>query len=253
MGKLTRENARKVDGYFYDIDTAIRVLTEYRDKGQSVYIDFNDHLLYSCDVTVERAYQEIYGMSREEVIQKEEEELMYYRDKRERKSKKEIQDLLKELIAIGKENLDERIFCEQVLTILEKMKDFTFTDETYEELKTALKEIGCVGYNTWTKQKTMAGEKVDSDIGAYNAESIAAAIYYISHFLYPFEYFQGELKTLQTNNYIRRWLECSKALRDREDKKSTAEDPYIEVLKLSNERREAMKAINKERHNDIKE
>lgn len=35
-------------------------------NGQNVYVDFNGQRLYSCDVTMESAYMQIIGMTKEE-------------------------------------------------------------------------------------------------------------------------------------------------------------------------------------------
>ena len=52
--------------YLGDIKTAVAYLQECNRNGQNVYVDFNGHKLYSCDVTLESAYMEVVGMTKEE-------------------------------------------------------------------------------------------------------------------------------------------------------------------------------------------
>ena len=87
MAELTRENAVKIDEWMGDIDTAVKRLTEYQKMGRSVYVNFNGHKLYSCDITLDGAYKEITGMTKAESIKAREEAIKKW--ELERKERKE--------------------------------------------------------------------------------------------------------------------------------------------------------------------
>ncbi|MBR3897958.1 MAG: hypothetical protein IKJ43_01610 [Bacilli bacterium] len=67
-----KQTATKVDGSkFHTIKEAVEYLEECRNNGINVYLDFNSvkgiQRFYSCDITIEKAYQQIFGMSKSEV------------------------------------------------------------------------------------------------------------------------------------------------------------------------------------------
>ncbi|MGN1298583.1 MAG: hypothetical protein ACI4UE_01175 [Candidatus Scatovivens sp.] len=71
-----KKNAVEVDfvyKYGNTIDGAVKLLEEYKSRGESVYINFNGQRLYSCDVTLDSAYMQVTGMTKaeDEEIRKE--------------------------------------------------------------------------------------------------------------------------------------------------------------------------------------
>lgn len=77
MEKMLRENARQIKKHWGTLDNCIEVLLEYQKNNESVVTEFNGHKLYSCDITVDRAYKEILGYTKtEQEILKNEESLM---------------------------------------------------------------------------------------------------------------------------------------------------------------------------------
>lgn len=72
---MTRDGAVKLNEYFGDIDYAVKVLQEYQAKGESVYVEFEGHKLYSADITLDGAYKEITGQTKAEFDKAEEEKL----------------------------------------------------------------------------------------------------------------------------------------------------------------------------------
>lgn len=84
---MTRDNAVKLDGYLGDIDNAVKMLQEYQARGESVYVEFNGHKLYSADITLDGAYKEITGQTKAEFDKVQEEWLENYR--KEQAEKKE--------------------------------------------------------------------------------------------------------------------------------------------------------------------
>lgn len=64
---MERENATLiVPNNIHDLDHAILFLEKCRKNGQNVYLDFNGHKLYSCDVTFDSAYLEVIGLTKAE-------------------------------------------------------------------------------------------------------------------------------------------------------------------------------------------
>ena len=71
---MTRENAKPVKKYWQTLDKCIDTLLEYQKNNESVVTEFNGHKLYSCDITVDRAYKEVFGYTKteEQMLQNEE-------------------------------------------------------------------------------------------------------------------------------------------------------------------------------------
>ncbi|MFI3307432.1 MAG: hypothetical protein R3Y21_02575 [Mycoplasmatota bacterium] len=67
MNEINRENAKRISFSCLTLEECVKRLLEFRDKGQSVVFDFNGHKLYSCDVTMDKAYQEIVGVTKTEL------------------------------------------------------------------------------------------------------------------------------------------------------------------------------------------
>lgn len=89
------------------IEHAVSELLEYKKRGELVYCDFNGHMLYSDNVTIDSAYLEIVGMTKEEFDREQERQREEYR-KREEEHKAKVPELTKEWIEKGHEILDEK-------------------------------------------------------------------------------------------------------------------------------------------------
>ena len=104
MEELTRENAVEINEWMGDIDTAVQKLIEYQKMGKSVYVNFNGHKLYSCDITLDGAYKEITGMTKAESDKAREEARKKW--ELERKEKKEqAERKIPEWISDGEKNI----------------------------------------------------------------------------------------------------------------------------------------------------
>ena len=104
MDELTRENAVEINEWMGDIDTAVQKLIEYQKMGKSVYVNFNGHKLYSCDITLDGAYKEITGMTKAESDKAREEARKKW--ELERKEKKEqAERKIPEWISDGEKNI----------------------------------------------------------------------------------------------------------------------------------------------------
>ncbi len=80
--------ATELNEYMGTIDNCVKVLSQYRARGKNVYVEFNGHRIYSCDVTLEGAYKEILGMTKEEFERKRAERIeKYEREQREEADK----------------------------------------------------------------------------------------------------------------------------------------------------------------------
>ena len=52
--------------FLRELDNAVEYLIGCRQRGENVYYDFNGHRLYSCDVTIDSAYMDVLGVTKEE-------------------------------------------------------------------------------------------------------------------------------------------------------------------------------------------
>lgn len=59
--------------YGNTLESAVKTLEDYKARGESVVIDFNGHKLYSCDITMDGAYQEVLGQTKAEFDKAQEE------------------------------------------------------------------------------------------------------------------------------------------------------------------------------------
>lgn len=59
--------------YGNTLESAVKTLEDYKSRGESVVIDFNGHKLYSCDITMDGAYQEVLGQTKAEFDKAQEE------------------------------------------------------------------------------------------------------------------------------------------------------------------------------------
>ena len=75
MENLTRENAVEDKFRAGDLDQCIEYLIKCRQEGKSVWVEFNDHKLYSCDATVNNIYMQVLGKTKEE-YEKDEQEFL---------------------------------------------------------------------------------------------------------------------------------------------------------------------------------
>ncbi len=88
-----KEFAMEVDidyRYGNTLDSAIKTLEEYKARGESVYIDFNGHKLYSCDITVDGAYREVLGMTKAEFREEEAKRRREYEERTKREEEEAI-------------------------------------------------------------------------------------------------------------------------------------------------------------------
>ena len=98
MSEMNRENARKIEFYGSTLDECVNALLKFQNRGESVYVDFNGHQLYSCDVTMDSAYLEVCGQTKADFDRAQEEWRENYRKEQEEakaKAEAKIPDWIK--------------------------------------------------------------------------------------------------------------------------------------------------------------
>lgn len=127
-----------------------------------------------------------------------------------------MEEIVSRLKDIKKDELNEREFFEQVLSVLHDIKDVEQTSENVELLQTTLREIGCVEYEEWKRQKIEEHEFVDrSD---WNMEQktehaeISLPANIISEYLTSDANSQYGLAFLEDRNFGDEWIKRSRLL-----------------------------------------
>lgn len=80
-----KENARKIEFYGSTLEECVNALLKFKSRGESVFVDFNGHKLYSCDITMDGAYQEVLGKTKAEFDKAQEEWQKEYEERTARK------------------------------------------------------------------------------------------------------------------------------------------------------------------------
>lgn len=102
-----KKNYRKIEFGFGNIDSAIKELNQYKERGELVYGEFNGEKLYSDFDDVDSAYMKIMGKTKAECEEDNEKWHKEY-EENERKHKEAIPELTKEWIEKGNTILDEK-------------------------------------------------------------------------------------------------------------------------------------------------
>ena len=91
MQEMSRDNAKKIELYFSKLDECVNALLKLKKQGKSVYTEFKGHKLYSCDVTMDSAYQEVTGYKSKAECDKAKKELMKKIKKEDKKENAELE------------------------------------------------------------------------------------------------------------------------------------------------------------------
>lgn len=107
-----KKNYTKIDFYWGSLENAVKNLLKCREEtGALVCGEFNGHMLYSDTVTMDSAYLEVTGMTKEEFDRKQEEDRQrWIREEEEHKAR--IPELTKKWIEKGHEILDEKYWAD---------------------------------------------------------------------------------------------------------------------------------------------
>lgn len=98
MAEMSKENARKIEFYGSTLYECVNALLKFQSRGESVFVDFNGHQLYSCDVTMDSAYLEVCGQTKADFDRAQEEWRKNYRKEQEEakaKAEAKIPDWIK--------------------------------------------------------------------------------------------------------------------------------------------------------------
>ncbi len=125
---------------------------------------------------------------------------------------------INKLKEIKKDELDERSFYEQVLSIIKGMEDVSLTPETAEQLKIALQDIGCMRYDEWKAEKEKNGEKVEENNMEKGIEQadISTAVSFVSQLLGDYDNASRSLSYMldggEKYGWVQQWLKNSSKL-----------------------------------------
>ena len=99
-----------------------------------------------------------------------------------------MEEYISRLNEIKKEELDERVFYEEVLSVIKDMENVSLTPESFEQIKKTLQDIGCVSYEEWKVEKEREGEKkFGAKIGkGIEKANIETAVSFVSQLLYDY-------------------------------------------------------------------
>lgn len=89
------------------IDDVVNTLLQYKSIGSRVCVEFNGVMLYSDTVTLDGAYKEITGMTRQKFMDKQRRDREEW-NRKEREHKEKISQLTQEWIKKGHAILDEK-------------------------------------------------------------------------------------------------------------------------------------------------
>ena len=92
-----------------------------------------------------------------------------------------------------------------------------YTPELAVILKQTLKDIGCVSYQEWKEQKEKAGETIDEELSVDQAiyfGSIRGAVNMIHQLISNNRTIMYSRNLMEERNYIKKWLEKSKEIKD---------------------------------------
>lgn len=105
--KTSEKNYTKISFMVGDIASAVKVLNDYKKRGELVYGVFNNHKLYSDIDDLDSAYLKITGKTKAQFDEDYKTYLKNIEDKK-RKHKQAIPELTKEWIEKGNSILDEK-------------------------------------------------------------------------------------------------------------------------------------------------
>lgn len=91
---------------YTSIEEAVAILHEYNSRGELVCGTFNGHILYSDKVTIDSAYFEVFGMSKED-FEKAKQECMEGLKQGHAEYEHKLPELMNEWVAKGREMLAE--------------------------------------------------------------------------------------------------------------------------------------------------
>lgn len=156
----------------------------------------------------------------------------------ENKAKITMQEIVGRLNDINKDELSERQFFQAVLSVIKDMKDFELTEKDFEQLSSTMKQIGCVDYNTWKKEKEDLGFPMElkrNELGIQEG-LLSTAERYVDQYLSDYgraKYALGLMTEERGKpSWVQRWLENSqKVMRELKENSDQEFEFYEPELK----------------------
>lgn len=142
MAEMTRENAKRIEHNFIELDDCINFLLEYKNRGESVVVNYDGYDLYSCDVTIDNAYLEITGKTKEEFDKNVAEEKALY-EKFKEEEKLRHKNAVEEWIKRG----ERLIYPEKLTEWKEYVEDNVNAGRAYFVLKDAIEVMESIERN----------------------------------------------------------------------------------------------------------
>ena len=153
------------------------------------------------------------------------------------------------LKSINRNELTDREFYAQVLSILDSVNTYSLKSEERKEIGAVLKELGCITADEWRKEQSLNGKPTDEYFDVYKGvknASIFEAINMVSQFLKDDNSFFLEIMKFGTNSsWAKEWIERNRIIngpevevselatriRGTKDKFKNERDFYEEILK----------------------
>ena len=85
---IDKNSATEINFYGTTLKECVNALLKYQSRGESVVVNFNGHKLYSADVTMDGAFQEVTGKTKAEFDKAQEEWRKEYRERQAREEAK---------------------------------------------------------------------------------------------------------------------------------------------------------------------
>lgn len=142
MEEMTRENAREEVFTGIELEDCVNFLYDFKQKGESVVVDFNGHKLYSCDITLNKAYKEVTGMTKKE----------YDKGVAERQKRFQYNELLKNVLLQDMSRTKTWLNFEELKEILPQ--------EKYEELMDDIK----TREEFFAKSSGLSGQELEQEV-----------------------------------------------------------------------------------------
>lgn len=167
------------------------------------------------------------------------------------------QEIVDRLSEINKDELNERQFFQEVLSVIKDMKDFDLTEESFEEISKTLREIGCVDYKSWIEEKEKLGFKMTLKPNEQGIEEglLATGEKYIDSYLSDYSKAKYVLGLMteggEKSGWVQRWLRNSQKVLSGAKVNSDREFEFYEP-ELKERKREELELIkNKDRKEEL--
>jgi len=144
------------------------------------------------------------------------------------------QEIVERLIEINKDELSERQFFQEILSVIKDMKDFDLTEESFAEISKTLREIGCVDYETWMEEKEKIGFPMTLKPNDQGIEEglLVTAESYINKYLSDYLSARSSLHLMteggDKSGWVQRWLRNSQKVLREEKNNSDREFEFYE-------------------------